>query len=147
MARIKDKFQRILLPIDFSEQSEKAAEYALMLARRDGALLQVMHVLNVSSDITGLLRPSNMRGMLREVEAGLAKFMAKHLKGYDNVAADVLSGVPHSAIVNYAKKNKSDVIVIGSHGKGALDRLIVGSNTERVLRKAPCPVLVVPPKG
>jgi len=144
MARIKDRFERILLPVDFSGPSEKAAEYALMLARRDNALLQVVHVINVSSDISDLLRPSGLRGFAREAEKSLEKFMTRHLKGYDNVSAEVLSGVPHVAITGYARKNKSDVIVIGSHGKGALDRLIVGSNTERVLRKAPCPVLVVP---
>lgn len=145
MSKFSGRFSRILLPTDFSSPSEKAASYALQLARRDKAMLQVVHVVNVNSDISAFFVTSGLESMVEEAEKNLKKTIAKALKGYKNIKTAVLTGVPHQQILRFARKNKSDLVIIGSHGKGSVDRFLVGSNTERVLRKAGCPVLVVPP--
>lgn len=145
MAKFNGRFSRILLPTDFSAPSEKAAGYALQIARRDSAILQVVHVVNVNADISAFFVTSALESMIEEAEINVKKFQAKSLKGYKNIKTAVLTGVPHQQILNFVRKNKSDLVIIGSHGKGSVDRFLVGSNTERVLRKAGCPVLVVPP--
>ena len=145
MAKFTGKFTRILLPIDFSDASEAAADYALNLAKKDKALLQVVHVLNINNDIASFFASTGVEDLMAEAENSLKKFQARYLKGYANIKTDILTGIPHKEVVAFAKKNKSDLVVIGSHGKGSVDRFLVGSNTERVLRKAGCPVLVVPP--
>jgi nucleotide-binding universal stress UspA family protein len=145
MSRFSGRFSRILLPTDFSAPSEKAASYALELAKRDKAMLQVIHVVNVNRDISAFFVTSAIESMAEEAEKNLKKLITKTLKGYRNIKTAVLTGVPHQQILGFARKNKSDLVIIGSHGKGSVDRFLVGSNTERVLRKAGCPVLVVPP--
>lgn len=144
MSKTSISFSNILIPIDFSAASEKAAEYALALAKRDKAVLNVIHVVNVNNDIAAFFVSSGLEDMTGEAELKLKKFQQKNLKGYTNIKTSVLSGVPHQQVVSFAKKHKCDLIVIGSHGKGSVDRLLVGSNTERVLRKTTCPVMVVP---
>jgi len=146
MSKISVSFSNILIPVDFSAPSEKAAEYALSLAKRDKAVLHVVHVVNVNNDIAAFFVTSGLEDMTSDAELKLKKFREKNLKGYTNIKTSVLSGVPHQQVLGFAKKNKCDLIVIGSHGKGSVDRFLVGSNTERVIRKAQCPVLVVPPK-
>jgi len=143
-ARFNGRFSRILLPTDFSAPSERAAAYALQLAKRDKAVLQVVHVVDINKDIAAFFVSAGAEFLVEEAERSLGKFVSR-LKGYKNITAEVLTGVPHQQIVSYAKKKKSDLVVIGSHGKGMVGRFLVGSNTERVLRKAGCPVLVVPP--
>lgn len=142
-AKFNGKFSRILLPTDFSASSERAASYALELAKRDRAVLQVVHVVNINNDIAAFFVTSGIEYLVEEAQNSLRKFMSR-LKGYKNITSEVLDGVPHQQILSFAKKNKSDLVIIGSHGKGSVDRFLVGSNTERVLRKAGCPVLVVP---
>ncbi|CAG1064490.1 Putative universal stress protein [uncultured bacterium] len=143
-AKFNGKFSRILLPTDFSAPSENAAAYALELAKRDKAVLQIVHVVNINKDIAALFVTSGTEYLVEEAQKSLKKFVSR-LKGYKNITTEVLTGVPHQQLLSFAKKNKSDLVVIGSHGKGRIDRFLLGSNTERVLRKAGCPVLVVPP--
>jgi len=146
MARTRTGFTRILVPVDFTEHSERASEYALMLAKRDDASLLVVHVVSVSDDILPLVSSMEFeKKAARKAENELRDFVARKFKGYGNVEFEVLSGVPHREILGRAKSGKCDLVVIGSYGKGGIDRFLVGSTTERVLRKSTCPVLVVPP--
>lgn len=146
MARTKNGFTRILIPVDFTEHSERAAEYALMLAKRDDASLLVVHVVSVSDDILPLVSSMEFeKKAVKKAENELRSFAARKFKGYENVECEVLSGVPHREILGRIKSSKCDLVVIGSYGKGSIDRFLVGSTTERVLRKSASPVLVVPP--
>lgn len=146
MARTKNAFTRILLPVDFTEHSDRAAEYALMLAKRDDASLHVVHVVSVSDDIIPLVSSMEFEKKASKKAADeLKKFATRKLEGYEKIALQVLSGVPYREILAYAKSSKCDLVVIGSYGKGGIDRFLVGSTTERILRKSTCPVLVIPP--
>lgn len=146
MARTKNGFTRILLPVDFTEHSERASEYALMLAKKDGASIHAVHVVSISDDIIPLVSSMEFeRKAIKKAEDELSKFAARKFNGYEKIECQVLSGVPHRELLGYIKSSKCDLVVIGSYGKGGIDRLLVGSTTERIIRKSTCPVLVIPP--
>lgn len=146
MAKLKARFERILFPTDFTGPSENAAKYALMLAKRDNALLHVVHIVNINDDIAAFFVSSGTEDLINNAEKKLRSFCSRHLKGYKNIKTEVLTGVPHREILRFSKANKSDVVVVGSYGKGGVDRFLMGSTTERIIRKAACPVLVIPPR-
>ncbi|MBI5561684.1 MAG: universal stress protein [Deltaproteobacteria bacterium] len=143
-------FGNILFPTDFSGASALAAGYALSLARQNRARLYCMHVMDTSNEAAGFYVPhlsfENLdEEMLVGAEEMLHKFAQKHLKGYKNVELRVTSGEPYREIVKAVKALKIDLCVMGTYGKAGLERLFIGSTTERVTRRAACPVLVIPP--
>lgn len=145
MAKPKAGFERILLATDFTRPSENAAEYALMLAKRDNAALYVVHVVNINDEIVPFFGSSKLEGLIIETEKKLRSFCSKYLKGFENIRTEVLTGVPHKEILRFSKANKNDLVVVGSYGKGSVDRFFMGSNAEKIIRKSVCPVLVIPP--
>ncbi|MBI4600377.1 MAG: universal stress protein [Planctomycetes bacterium] len=76
----------------------------------------------------------------------LAELVPEDAAAWCSPKAFVASGLPWEKITEHARANAADLIVLGQHGHGLLDRLLVGSTTDRVLRKAPCPILVVRPQ-
>lgn len=142
----KNGFNRILLPVDFTEHSNRASDYALRLAKQNDSTIHLVHVVNISDDILPLASSMEFeRKGLKKAEKELAEFAAKRFKGYEKVTFSVLSGVPYREILAYIKSQKCDLVVMGSYGKGSIDRLLLGSTTERLLRRSTCPVLVIPP--
>lgn len=140
----------ILLPTDFSEASIGAAAYALSMARQYKARLYCLHVVDVSADAAGFYVPhqsyENLDDeMLIAAEEMLHDFSLKNLKGHKNIELRVVSGDPYKEIVKSIKILKINMCVMGTFGKAAIERFFVGSTTERVMRKAVCPVLIVPP--
>ena len=144
MSRIK----RILVPTDFSPTAEIALQYAIDLAPA-GASIHVIHVV----DVTGLLAsypdgmyvdPAALRAdLVAEAQTRLCDAVRKVPSEYATVSTEVFVGRPVGAIVEAAKMRKADLIVMGTHGRGALAHLVLGSVAERVLRTAQCPVLTV----
>jgi nucleotide-binding universal stress UspA family protein len=132
----------ILHPTDFSLYSENAFQLALSLARDYGARLAVVHVapppLAVYGD--GLYAPlpvhfdEGLREKLNEVAAKA---------GEVPLEKKLYEGDPATEILHAAREFKSDLIVLGTHGRTGLGRLLMGSVAEQVVRKAPCPVLTV----
>jgi nucleotide-binding universal stress UspA family protein len=142
--------QRIVCPVDFSDCSRRALEHAVALARASYAGLTVLHVYSGLS-VEDLLPLSNevvaravdpdvlrreLEAFVHSVACGLP--IATHLTRADDVAG---------AIADAAATHAADLLVIGSRGRGRLERLLVGSTTERVVAKAACSVLVVPPQA
>jgi universal stress protein A len=141
--------KNILVATDFSEPSATALRYGRTLARTFGSTL---HVLHVAEDVYGRLGgeayfagPPNLQA---NIEAAARKRLDELLVDND------LEPVPSRAIVQtadaiaptiiqYAKDSRSDLIVVGTHGRGGFAQMIVGSVAERVVRTAPCPVLTV----
>jgi nucleotide-binding universal stress UspA family protein len=142
-------FKSILMPTDWSPASARAAEYAAALAARFGASLHLLHV--VAYPMDGAAWPdaywvelSDLRERMRaDAERQLAA-LAKSLPGV-NATAEVRDGNPPRTIVAVAKDRGCDLIVMGTHGHGAVAHLLLGSVAERVVRTAPCPVLTVGP--
>lgn len=128
----------ILVPIDFSERSRQALAYARSLAARCGATVELLHVVDVSA-VDGFVGHANPTVWLEALEDARRKII--ELAKGDPVK--VLEGRPADVIIDHAQAVKADMIVMGSLGRTGLERLLVGSVAERVVRLAPCPVLVV----
>jgi universal stress protein A len=83
------------------------------------------------------------RDMEKNAKAQLEKSFLEEIRGYKDVEHVVLKGTPYEEISRFAEENKIDLIVIGTHGRTGLDRMLFGSTAEQVVRYAPCPVLTV----
>jgi len=142
------KITRILCPTDFSDFSERAYDYGLSLARHYNAELFLLHV--VRPVIVGYPEyaipdsVSDFYGELREqAEEQLREFVKVRAEGGVLARVAVEEGVVTESILDFARENSVDMIVMGTHGRRGVQRLTLGSVTERVLRKAGCPVLAV----
>lgn len=144
------KIKRLLSPTDFSEASKHALLYAEDLARTYGAELHLVHV------IEPVLYPPEMFGQvgLVDVESTIERAGQEELAQWrTNVPTDMpcvtatVHGKPYVEILQYATEKEIDLIVISTHGRSALDHLLLGSTTEKIVRKAVCPVLTVRYKG
>jgi nucleotide-binding universal stress UspA family protein len=137
---------RILAPTDFSESARHALTYALSFAREYEAELLLLHVVEaVPVGYASDLFPVPMARVFEEL-AGYARNELDKLAGEARergVKARelVVQGKPATEIARVAREETVDLIVLGTHGKGVLDKALFGSTTERVVRNAPCPVL------
>lgn len=144
-------FRNILVPVDFSERSRWAYELARSLGSNTGARLVVLHVIDeihiaeqaVLLDESGLLTelPAAAPAHLQAIEERIRELYP--MSSTVEVEYRLREGEPAEEVAQQARGLGSDLIVIGSHGRSGLDRLLVGSVAEAVMRKAPCPVLVV----
>jgi len=134
--------RKILHPTDYSDLSRPAFEFACSLARDFGAELVICHVSPPPiAAVDG--------GMVIEIPTGEAEGMFARLEEMKPADAQVrvthrlLRGDPTDEILRLASASKADIIVMGTHGRGWLTHLLMGSVAEAVLRKAPCPVVTV----
>jgi nucleotide-binding universal stress UspA family protein len=142
--------KRILVPTDFSEESERAALYAVELARRYGANeVHCIHVSDIPADLLAtsayyMTGPSEqfVEQVRQEGRKSLEAFARKNF-GDVPVKTVFLEGRPFVEIIRYARENQIDLIIISTHGRGGIKHALFGSVAEKVVRKAPCPVLVV----
>jgi nucleotide-binding universal stress UspA family protein len=146
------EIKRILFPTDFSEGSAHAVPYVVDLTRHYGATLVVAHVIYDIAKASGWYVPHvNIDELYRDMEANARKecdkWFAEELRGYQTVEHHVLKGVPSDEILRFADAQKIDLIVMGTHSRKGLDRIIFGSTAERVVRNAKCPVLTVGAPG
>jgi nucleotide-binding universal stress UspA family protein len=145
--------KRILVPIDFSGPSLHALEYAVDLAKSVKAELSVCFVVEpiyyAVPDISGegMAMAALMDDQRRSAVAQLAELQRRYAKRGVKLATSVVTGVASEAIGSVAKKVKTDLIVIATHGRTGLSHLLMGSVAERVVRTAPCPVLTVRAKA
>lgn len=137
--------RRILVPVDFSDPSRQALRSAFALARRFDSRLAVVHVTrrnrpdsHVAAEQVGISFDTRRAG-----RAKLTEFVATELKGDVEPTRLVSDGVPFDEIAKAAKAWEADLVVIATHGYTGLKHLLLGSTAERVVRCAPCPVLVV----
>lgn len=141
------KLSKILVPVDFSEESKKALNYGLGFARQFGATLVLLHVVEVIVYPGEIGYGSFMPPMTEETLAANAKArletMAKEITLPTPVQTLVRLGSPFTEIVAAAKDEDLDLIVIATHGYTGLKHVLLGSTAERVVRHAPCPVLTV----
>ena len=140
--------QRILCPTDFSECSEKAYDYALSLARHYKAEVLLQHVVRpLTLGYPEYAIPDSVGefyGELRgHAEEQLREFAKVRVQDGPHSRVIVDEGVVTDSILALAKEQDVDLIVMGTHGRRGFERLALGSETEKVLRKARCPVLVV----
>ena len=142
------KLKKILVPTDFSDSAHHALTYGTSFAREYGAELVLLHVVeNLTVGYASDLFPVPMAEVFQEISgyarAELAKLGAEAREKGVSVREEVVQGKPSAEIIRFAREGDVDMIVLGTHGKGMLDQALFGSTTERVVRRAPCPVLTV----
>jgi nucleotide-binding universal stress UspA family protein len=132
---------------DFSDYSELALNYALSFAQEYQSELHLLHVLPSFSlkepEISWY--PLGEEGTYHKAAHRLQKAVPAETHLWCDIKHAVSEGQPYREILNYAEKNKIDLICLGAHGAGFGMRTLFGSNVDRVLRQAPCPVLVTRP--
>jgi nucleotide-binding universal stress UspA family protein len=140
--------KRILVPTDFSESARHALTYAVSFAREYEAEIVLLHVVeNLTVGYASDLFPVPLAEVFEEISGyaklELGKLAAEVRAKGAQVREQVVQGKPSAEILRVGREETVDMIVLGTHGKGLLDQALFGSTAERVLRKAPCPVLTV----
>lgn len=139
----------ILLATDFSDASEAALSYAKTLADAFKASLHVLHVLEDlaahawTTEVYVAALPGVHEEMERQARERLEALLAPDERARYQAALVLRSGSPFVEVVRYAREEHVDLIVLGTHGRGAIAHMLLGSVAERVVRKAHCPVLTV----
>ena len=145
------KFKSILLPTDFSDESLYALSYAADLARLFNAKLYILHVIYDIEKASNLHIPHpSITELYKDLESqakkNLESFGIDIREDHKDTETVVLRGIPYEEIIKFAQGKNIDLIIIGTLPKSGIERFFVGSTTQRVIRNAPCPVLVVTKK-
>ena len=136
------RFKRILVTTDFSDGTSDALSYAFSVAQENESKITLLHVVHdVAADVSGKYRESLLEG----VEKQLDDLVPPEATTWCDVNTQVEIGVPYRIILRVLEDEKIDLLVMNIHGKGMLDRALLGSTAERVVRVAPCPVMLIPP--
>lgn len=152
-----DLIRKILAPTDLSAFSAKGVRYAFQLAKAVGAEVIVAHVLRTEEFLSharglemaapGPQENTMLTRLVDQHKHALGQFSEEQLANLNldlKIRQIVEMGEPQSLIVNLAKNDGVDLIVMSTHGRSGLPRMMLGSVTERVIRSAPCPVLAIP---
>lgn len=141
------QFRQILCPVDFSEFSQHAVRRAVAIARPHGGTVTILHVMTpeVATGTEGTGIPAQQGGardaVLQEIQQMIRSVDAKGVR-IDPAVVEAAS--VYREILAAAERLRADVVVLGTHGRSGFERLLLGSITERVLRRAPVPVMTVP---
>ena len=153
---MKFAVRRILLPTDFSESSEHAYRCAIALATENDAELCVLHVVEkfmdhslLYSDIFPFQVPAQdtYRVIEEKIKERISASLAEHAGEGLRARALVTTGSPHVEIIRAAEREEIDLVVIATHGRSGLTHAILGRTAEKVVRRAPCPILVIRKNG
>jgi len=139
--------KRVLVAYDFSDYAELALRYGLSIAQEHQAELHLLHVLPPRSVSEPEIAwyPIKGESAYHTAARRLQRVVPADVHLWCSVKTAVSEGNPYREILNYAEKNEIDLISVGAHGAGFGMRALFGSNVDRVLRQAPCPVLVARP--
>jgi len=138
-------FERILFPTDFSDHAAHAQRYAVSLARQYGSDLHIIHVVQLFNYVVdfGMDNTSQYESVQASLKEMMDTLLADLADEPFSLTGEVIQGEPVKEIVSAARDDNSSLIVMGTHGRAALEHVLLGSIAERVVRKATCPVLTV----
>ena len=147
------KYKKVLFCTDFSENSDYAFEFAFGIAKRDEGLLYILHVIPRSSNqdmIRGYVSSDILenieKGLEQELDDNYKEHYTKKIEGAVKFEVATKSGREDEEILKFAKDEKVDIIVLGTHGKTGIEHVFFGSVAEKVLRHSPFPLFVIPCK-
>ncbi len=138
-------FKKILVPTDFSSQSDKSLDYAVMVANQFGAKIILLHIIEPFPYTTtdAFMVVDNSEAM-RSIAETLIKNQSKTLRQKKiSVKTDLIVGNPAQEIIKKAEREKADLIVMGTHGRTGVEHVLLGSVAEKIVRLANCPVLTI----
>jgi nucleotide-binding universal stress UspA family protein len=144
------RHERLLVPVDFSFASRQALRLALSVARRDGARVDVLHVIPPPSKLNlvarayaGLQMPREPEGAREEAELHFGQMISALDTAGVDVERLIEPGEPAATVVRIATERQSDLIVMGTHGRSGVVGVVLGSVARDVISCSPCPVLAV----
>jgi universal stress protein A len=149
-------FARILVPVDYSPSSRQSAEYALALAAKVGAAVDVVHVWDrptyISDAVMVRRQGEEQRSLADLIRENAESDMKEFISGLTippgvTLTQRLCSGEPVSTLIAELKKGGHELVVLGTHGRTGLAHVLLGSVAERLIRHSPVPVLTVPPTG
>lgn len=145
------QLQKIVCALDLSEHSKVVADYATMLAKMSGASIVAVYAAPTLTQYTGFhVPPNTIDSFVGEIVSGAEKamstFVAEHFPGVD-VKSEVVVGYAAEEILALAENEKADIIVMGTHGRKGIDRILFGSVAEKVVKNSPLPVLTIRPSA
>jgi len=140
------EIKKILVPVDFSDNSKKILDSAGDIAGKFGAALSVVFVVQSFDDYSGFFVPHMpVAKFEEEMVQGAEQKMDSFLESYTGIEAKVLIGDVGEEVVRYAEEIGIDMIIMGTHGYKGLEKVMFGSVAEKVVKTAPCPVLTINP--
>ena len=143
------KLQKIICALDLSEHSKTVAEYACMLAKAMNASIVAVYAAPTLTQYTGFHVPPNTIDsfggeIVSGAEKAMAQFVSENFEGVET-KAEVVVGYAAEEILEIAAKEEADLIVMGTHGRKGIDRILFGSVAERVVKNSHLPVLTIRP--
>jgi len=144
------EFNRILFPVDLSESSAKIVPYVQTVAQKFGAQIHILFAARVFDHFTSIYVPHPSinkfeKELIEGAEKRLYEFVDENFKEFPHTKTAVMAGDPSEEIINYIQEHKIDLVIMGTHGRKGMDKIIFGSVAERVVKTAPVPVMVVNP--
>ena len=140
---------KVVVPVDFSSNTDKVVDYGVSIADKLGAQVLFFHVVNNFQGYDMMLMHPSFLGMTKDLEQKAEERMAALVKEHEQreggATGNVVVGDAAAEIISYAKLEKADMIIIGTHGVKGIEKILLGSTADRVVKKAPCPVLVFNP--
>ncbi|MCX8021999.1 MAG: universal stress protein [Syntrophorhabdaceae bacterium] len=143
-------FEKILCPLDFSDYTDEIVKYGVSIAKKFDSTLHLLHVipnLNYFSPYESFLTPENLVVLEKNIEREIKKDFDKVIEKIDiPVKTSIRTGIAFVEIIDYARTEGIDLIVMGTHGRSGIEHILIGSVAEKVVRKSACPVLTIRPK-
>jgi len=147
------KYKKVLFCTDFSENADYAFEFACGIAKRDEGLLYILHVIPSNPQqayVDSSISPEDLEKIQKTIEEDIVnnykERYVKKIEGAVEFETVTKSGRADEEILQFANKEKVDLIVMGTHGRTGIEHVIFGSVAEKVLRRSPIPVFIIPSK-
>ena len=144
------EFKRILFPVDLSESSTKIVPYVQAVAGKFKSKIHILFAARVFEYFTSIYVPHPSinrfeREIIEGAEKRLYEFVDEHFSEFPNTNTVVVAGDASEEIINYIEDQHIDLVIMGTHGRKGMDKIIFGSVAERVVKTSPVPVMVVNP--
>ena len=144
------EFKRILYPVDLSESSTNIVPYVQAVAEKFKSKIHILFAARVFEYFTSIYVPHPSiskfeKEIIEGAEKRLYEFVDEHFSDFPNTKTAVVAGDASEEILNYIEDRHIDLVIMGTHGRKGMDKIIFGSVAERVVKTAPVPVMVVNP--
>ena len=141
--------KKIVIPVDFTSTMHKVVDYATSIAEQLGAEIAFFHVINDFQGYDMMLVHPSFEVMKEDLQKNYEERMAALVEDYKDfkygVSGKIVTGDAAEEIVKFAQEQQADLIIIGTHGTKGLERVLMGSTAEKVVKKATCPTLTFNP--
>jgi nucleotide-binding universal stress UspA family protein len=139
------EINKVVVPVDFTSTTDKVVDYAVSVAEKLGAEICFLHVVSDFEGYDMMLVHPSFNVLAADMKEKSENRIAELVETYAGSCGNVEIGDAAEKIVEYAKNEGADMIIVGTHGAKGLERIILGSTAERVIKKASCPVLTFNP--